>query len=158
MNYKVGFKTLVAPLPSDTLLPDGASVDVSGWTKPMIELEVAVHVGQGLGVALELADVDFPPDDPDRVVANGIYHRHWLLSAPKAGQSPFSARLGEERTDELLDHEAIVAMVEESIGRKLEEGEVVITGSIFPPQPATPGLWRGEVDPLGALAVTITSS
>ena len=38
MNFKVGFKTLVAPLPSDTLLPDGATVDISGWTKPMIEL------------------------------------------------------------------------------------------------------------------------
>ncbi len=49
-------------------------------------------------------------------------------------------------------------MVEESIGRKLEPGEVVITGSIFPPQPATPDLWQGEVHPLGALAVTLTSS
>ena len=158
MNYKVGFKTLVAPLPSDTLLPDGATVDISGWTKPMIELEVAVHVGQGLSAAIELADVDFPPDDPERVVAGGIYHRHWLLGEVKEGQSPFSARLGEERTEELLDHDAIVAMVEESIGRKLEPGEVVITGSIFPPQPATPGRWEGEVHPLGALAVTLTSS
>ena len=79
MNFKVGFKTLVAPLPSDTLLEDGATVDISGWTNPKIELEVAVHVGQGLGVAIEFADVDFPPDDPDRVVAGGIYHRHWML-------------------------------------------------------------------------------
>ena len=32
----------------------------------MIELEVAVHVGQGLSVAIELADVGFPPDDPEK--------------------------------------------------------------------------------------------
>ena len=155
MNYKVGFKTLVAPLPSDTLLEDGATVDISAWTNPKIELEVAVHVGEGLSVAIELADVDFPPDDPERVVAGGIYHRHWLLGELKRGQTPFKARLGEERTDELLDHEAIVRMVEESIGRELEPGEVVITGSVFPPMDATPGRWEGEIEPLGSLTVTL---
>ncbi len=106
-----------------------------------------MHVGQGLGVAIELADVDFPPDDADRVVAGGIYHRHWILSEPKGGQSPFRARLGGERTDQLLDHDAIVRMVEENIGRELEPGEVVITGSIFPPRDATPGRWEGEIEP-----------
>jgi len=155
MNYKVGFKTLVAPLPGDTLLEDGAIVDISDWTNPKIELEVAVHVGQGLCVAIELADVDFPPDDPDRVVAGGIYHRHWLLGPTIKGTVPFSARLGGAHTEELLDHDAIVRMVEVSIGRKLEAGEVVITGSIFPPMDATPGRWEGEVEPLGSLSVTL---
>jgi len=155
MNFKVGFKTLVAPLPSDTLLEDGTTVDISDWTNPKIELEVAVIAGEGLAIAIELADVDFPPDDPERVVAGGIYHRHWLLGPNIKGTVPFSARLGNERTDELLDHDAIVRMVEESIGRELQPGEVVITGSIFPPMDATPGRWEGEVEPLGTLSVTL---
>ena len=62
-------------------------------------------------------------------------------SAPSldAGQDPaVTARLGGERDDDAAltgDHEAIVRMVEESIGRALEPGEVVITGSIVPPTP-----------------------
>jgi 2-keto-4-pentenoate hydratase len=55
-------------------------------------------------------------------------------------------------------HEAMVRVVEETIGRKLEPGEVVITGSIVPPTPIAAGQrWQGEVQGLGALAVTLST-
>ena len=86
-GFKVGFgspaameklgidRPLIAALTDATLLEDGATVDLTGWTNPKIELEVAVHAGQGLLVAIELADVDFPPEDPQAIVAGFIYHR-----------------------------------------------------------------------------------
>ena len=69
IGWKVGFgapaalerlgleRPLVAPLPEEGLLADGARVDVSGWITPLLEAEVAVYVGRGRGVAIELADL-----------------------------------------------------------------------------------------------------
>jgi 2-keto-4-pentenoate hydratase len=156
-------RPLVAPITARTLLEDGATVDIGGWTSPAIELEVAVHAGAGLSVAIELADLEFPPEDPERIVAGGIYHRHWLLGPvveelPRAGAL---ARDGEEvaRADDPAaltgGHDYVVRVVEETIGRALAPGEVVITGSIVPPQPAVAGRWIAEIEPLGRLVVTL---
>ena len=178
-GFKVGFgspaameklgidRPLVAPIGDATLLDDGATVDISAWTNPNIELEIAVHVGAGLSLAIELVDVEFAPEDPEKILESGIFHRHTILSEPKAGLSPFSGRLTRDgevvaATDDVAaltgGHEAMVRVVEETIGRRLEDGEVVITGSIVPPTPIAPGQhWHGEVQGLGALAVTLSS-
>ena len=53
-------------------------------------------------------------------------------------------------------YEAVVRVVEDTIGRALEPGEVVITGSIVPPTPVKPGeRWEGEIERLGRLVVTM---
>jgi 2-keto-4-pentenoate hydratase len=170
-GFKVGFGTpeamaklgierpLVAPISDRTLLPDDATVDLTGWKNPMIELEVAVHVGGGLSAAIELADVHPPPEDPDTILAGDIYHRHWIIG-PVIDAPPVRGRLTRDGTPIAddgtpLDHEAIIRDVEATIGRALAPGEVVITGSIFPPQPAVPGRWEGEVEPPGRLVVTL---
>lgn len=178
IGWKVGFgspaalerlqldRPLVAPLPAAGRLPDGATVDVSTWTAPVLEAEVAVWVGQGLGVALELADIEFPPDDVERVVASGIYHRHVLLGPPAARTlDGFSARVlcdGDvvASTDDPTALTGTLGDVLEAVrldaGRELEEGEVVIAGSVVPPLPIAPGQqWRVELLPLGALELTI---
>jgi hypothetical protein len=157
-------RPLVAPLPASGVLDDGATVDVSGWTSPVLEAEVAVWIGQGLGVAVELADVDFPPDDVERILASGIYHRHVLLGPPVVQTlDGFSARVlcdGElvastgdptALTGELDD---VLEAVSLTAGRELREGEVVIAGSVVPPLSVAPGqLWRIELAPLGALGL-----
>jgi 2-keto-4-pentenoate hydratase len=170
-GFKVGFGTpeamaklgierpLVGPIGDRTLLADGATVDLTGWKNPMIELEVAVHCGAGLSVAIELADVHPPPDDAETILAGNIYHRHWILG-PVIDATPMRGRLTRDGTAVAddgtpLDHAAIIRDVEATIGRALAPGEVVITGSIFPPQPAVPGRWEGEVAPLGRLVVTL---
>jgi 2-keto-4-pentenoate hydratase len=178
IGWKVGFgspsalerlaleRPLVAPLPRSGLLPDGTAVDVSGWTAPVLEAEVAVWVGRGLGVAIELADLEFPPDDVDRILAAGIYHRHVLLGEPAAATlEGFSARVtrdGEEvaATDDATALTGELDFVLETVrlhaGRELREGEVVIAGSVVPPLPlAEGGRWRVELAPLGALEVSI---
>jgi 2-keto-4-pentenoate hydratase len=178
LGWKVGFgspaslerlrleKPLVAPLPAVGRLEDGAVVSIGGWTAPLLEAEVAVWVGHGLGAAIELADLEFPPDDVDRILASGIYHRHVILGPPRAPTlDGVAARVicdGDEiaSTDDVealtgrLD--AVLAAVRGHAGRDLRAGEVVIAGAVVPPIPLRPGQ-RYEVDlgPLGSLAVSL---
>ena len=178
IGWKVGFgapaalerlgleRPLVAPLPEEGLLADGARVDVSGWITPLLEAEVAVYVGRGLGVAIELADLEFPPDDVERILAGGIYHRHVLLGPPVvhslAGVHARVTRNDEEvaATDDVTaltgSLDVVLETVALAIGRELHEGELVIAGSVVPPQPIVPGeRWRADLGPLGALEVEI---
>jgi 2-keto-4-pentenoate hydratase len=180
IGWKVGFgspdararlgidRPLVAPLPSSGRLPDGANVSVGGWTAPVLEAEVAVCVGRGLGVAIELADLEFPPDTVEQILAGGIYHRHVLLGEPAAqslaGVVAHVLRDGVEvaataaltaLTGEL---DWVLETVQLSAGRDLHDGEVVIAGSVVPPQPIAPGEhWRVDFGALGALEVTLTT-
>jgi 2-keto-4-pentenoate hydratase len=179
-GFKVGFgspaameklgidRPLVAPISGATLLEDGATIDISTWTSPAIELEVAVHAGAGLSVAFELVDLEFPPEDPERILAGGIYHRHVILGPVLSDATPTGGALSRDgevvaETDDPAaltgGYQAMVRVVEETIGRSLQPGEVVITGSIVPPTPIAAGQrWQGEVQPLGALAVTLSVS
>jgi 2-keto-4-pentenoate hydratase len=180
IGWKVGFgspaalerlgieRPLVAPLPEEGLLADGAQVDVSSWTAPVLEAEVAVYVGRGLGVAIELADLEFPPDDVERILAGGIYHRHVILGPPRAhglhGATARVTRNGEEvaATDDPTALTGTLDFVLETVAlhaeRELHEGELVIAGSVIPPQPVAPGeRWHVELLPLGALGVTIAA-
>jgi 2-keto-4-pentenoate hydratase len=180
IGWKVGFgspaalerlgleRPLVAPLPASGRLPDGATVDVAGWTAPVLEAEIAVWVGRGYGVAIELADVDVPPDGVAAILAGGIYHRHVLLGPPVAttidGVSARVLRDGEEvaATDDPTALTGALDFVLESVelhaGRPLRDGEVVIAGSVVPPVPVAPGQhWLAELLPLGTLQVRIAA-
>lgn len=181
IGWKVGFgspeararlgieRPLVAPLPSSGLLPDGATVAVGAWTAPVLEAEVAVWIGRGLGVAIELADLEFPPEDVERILAGGIYHRRVLLGDPVA-QSLEGVRArvlrdgvevarAEEPTALTGRLDWVLETVELHAGRPLREGEVVIAGSVVPPQPVAPGeLWRADLGPLGALEVALAAA
>ncbi len=176
LGWKVGFgapaaqerlgldRPLVAPLPASGLLDTGATVSLAGWTRPVLEVVVAVWIGRGLGAAVELADIEFPPDDVARILASGIYHRHVLLGPPRRptldGAVARVTRDGEEAaaTDDLTAltgaHEWVLAAVRDAAGRELCEGEVVIAGSVVPPLPVEPGQrWHADLGPLGALSV-----
>jgi 2-keto-4-pentenoate hydratase len=178
IGWKVGFgsadglarlrldRPLVAPLPKSGVLPSGATVDVSGWTSPVLEVEIAVYVGRGLGAAIELADVAFPPTDVERILASGIYHRHVVLGPPAArtidGVAVRVLRNGEEvaATDDPTaltgELDFVLETVARHAGRPLRIGEVVIAGTMVPALPLFPGeRWRAEVLPIGALELTI---
>lgn len=91
-------RPLVGYLLDRGLLEDGAKVSVGGWTRPVLEPEVAVHIGSDVGpgasydevraavvgasVAVELVDLHRQPDRPEDVVGvltGNIFHRHVLL-------------------------------------------------------------------------------
>jgi 2-keto-4-pentenoate hydratase len=162
-------RPLAAPLPDTGLLDTGATVSLAGWTRPQLEAEVAIWIGRGLGVAIELADIDFPPDDVERMLACGVYHRHVLLGPPRRGAlAGVTARVfrdGEQvaATDDLTaltgDLELVLDAVRDTAGRELQEDEVVIAGAVVPPLRVEPGeRWVVDLGPLGALAVAFAST
>jgi 2-keto-4-pentenoate hydratase len=107
IGWKVGFgapaaktaleidRPLVGYLMEAGRLADGAEVPIGGWTKPMLEAEIAVLMARdvagdaswadvraaigGLAAAIELADVDVPPTDVRAILAGNIFHRHVLF-------------------------------------------------------------------------------
>jgi 2-keto-4-pentenoate hydratase len=78
-----------------SLLKTGSSLSIAGWTRAVIEPEVAVHLGKnvpagsdvatvraaiaGLGPAVEVADLDPDVQDVEGILSGDIFHRHVLL-------------------------------------------------------------------------------
>jgi 2-keto-4-pentenoate hydratase len=177
-------RPLVGFLTEDRLLADGDSVDVSGWTKPVLEAEVAAHISADLGrgatsaealaavggwsLAIELADLDRAPDDVEEILAGNIFHRHVLLGpvvAPRPNPLAFVVtRDGVETawtdqpeglTGELGFVLASMADTLAEVDGGLCEGDVVITGSVVPPVALTNGSWVVEAEGLGRISVSI---
>ena len=117
LGWKLGFgapaameklgidRPLVGFLTDRTLLPDGGTARVGGWMKPMLEAEVAVRVGadgtiDGYAAAIELADLDPPPEDAEAIVAGNIFHKHVLLGPVREPMTELTATLtrGERRS------------------------------------------------------------
>jgi 2-keto-4-pentenoate hydratase len=198
LGWKVGFGSPAAfellgidrPLVgflTDKSLDDGAIVAVGDWTRPMLEPEIAVYLARdlegdashddvraaigGLSAAIELADIDTAPADPEPIVAGNIFHRHVLLGQVDEGRTSADGirgrlvRDGEEiaatdapeaATGELVEVVRLTAELLASSGERLRAGDVVITGSIVPPVPVAPGeRITAEIEPLGSLTVAI---
>lgn len=78
-----------------SVLDPGSVVSLAGWTKPLFEPEIAIHLGRdldpgasreeaaaaisALGPAIELADLDAPLDDIEAIVGGNIFQRHVVL-------------------------------------------------------------------------------
>src|SRR5574341_910168 len=201
LGWKVGFGApsslerlrldapLIGFLTDKTLLPSGAMVSITNWTKPAVEPEIAVYLAHdlakgasrettraaiaSLGPAIELADVNSPPDDVETILAGNIYNRHVILGradssragclldglvghvyrneAEIAATSDFQALTGN-----LVDIVQHVADLLATVGETLREGEVIITGSIVPPLWASaPEEIRYNLDPIDTLSVRL---
>jgi 2-keto-4-pentenoate hydratase len=198
LGWKVGFaapaaleslgtdRPLVGFLTSAGLLADGASVPLDGWTAPRLEAEVAVELARdvagdatwdavrtaigGLAPAIELADLDPSPADPEAILAGNIYHRHFVLGAfdrsrsqadgltgriRRDGEQIAEAPASSELTGEVVEVVRLVAETLARFGERLSTGDVVITGSVVPPLPVAPGeRFEIEFDRLGPVNVT----
>jgi 2-keto-4-pentenoate hydratase len=108
LGWKVGFGApailkqfniggpLVGFLTQNARITNGGTVSLAGWTKPVAEPEVAVHIGSdlaagatleaaaaaiaGISPAIELADLHEPATDPERILSHDIYQRHVVLN------------------------------------------------------------------------------
>ena len=158
----VGYMTSRSPL------APGVRADVSGWTAPMLEPEVAIRVGEdgraaALAPAIELVDVDLPFEDIEAILAGNVFHRAVALGEERPGGSAAG------RCRVLVDgEEAAAAPVECDVegtvshvsgylaehGAALSPGEVIIAGSLTAPMPISPGREiEVEVGELGAVAL-----
>jgi len=199
LGWKVGFGAaaameklsikapLVGFLTDRALLTSGARVSLDGWTKPATEAEIAVHMGRdlpggasrtatsraiaGLGPAIEIADVDFPPDDVERILAGNIYQRHVILGPCDTSRAGCvmkgltcgiargrseSAKITDPQamTGELVGIVRHVADLLAACGERLRAGHVIITGSITPPLWVAPGEeLTFALDPVGSISV-----
>jgi len=88
---------LVGFLTDASLIPDRATVDISTWTHPVAEPELAVYFGEDLptrcsedearaaisaiGPAIELADIDASVADVENILAGNIFHKGVVLGA-----------------------------------------------------------------------------
>ncbi|MEJ2665879.1 MAG: hypothetical protein P8Z81_02070 [Deinococcales bacterium] len=178
LGWKLGFGTaaamerlridapLVGFLVDRAVVEPGSAVSVAGWTRPVIEPEVAVTMGMdvpvaadresvrqaiaAIGPAIELADLSFPPDDVEEILAADVFQRHVVLGRfdeTRAGGS-LDGLVGrvdrdgsllatsddlQAATGDLVDNVMHVANLLASLGETLRAGEVIITGSIVPP-------------------------
>ena len=168
----IGFMT------SATVLPGGARHSLAGSTRPAIEPEVAIHVGEGgriagLGAALEVIDVDLPFEDLEAILEGNVFHRAAVLGPPVAGVAGLAGRTarmtrgdGEQTTIDVeqagLDPAEVVRLVGgylEAVGDTLRDGDVIIAGSLVPAVPLG-GDERValEIDGLGSVELEISSA
>ena len=182
---------LVGYMMQKSVVSNASTVSFAGWTKPVAEPEIAVHMGKdlpggadraatiaaigALGPAIELADLNPPPDDVEVALAGNIFHRHVILGPPDPSRA--GAQL-----DGLVGHvfrrgalaakqENVEALIGEMIGivqhvagtlaaygEKLRAGEVIITGSIVSPPIIEPDEtdFAYALEPLGRLRVSFS--
>jgi 2-keto-4-pentenoate hydratase len=175
---------LVGYLMQSGLIEDGSAPSLGGLANPVLEPEVAVHMARdlapgsddaateaaiaGLGPALELADIDPPPEDPERILAGNIYQRGVALARPAERRSLAGATARvvvngeptlvddpEGPTGPLIGLVRHVADLLGAFGERLRAGEVVICGALVPPLPIAPGdRVEYELPPLGALSLS----
>jgi 2-keto-4-pentenoate hydratase len=168
---------VIGYLTSATVVPSGAVHSLSGATRPAVEPEVAVHVGDGgevagLGAALEVIDVDMPFEDLGAILEANVFHRAAALGPPVGGVTDLAglARLrhpgGEELSIDVaaaaLDPGEVVRLVGgylEAVGDALLPGDVIIAGSLVTAIPLAPsGRVELEIDRLGAVALDVRSA
>ena len=204
LGWKVGFGApaamqklaikapLIGFLTDQALVATGATVSLAGWSKPVAEPEIAVHMSRdlaagadrdtvkaaiaGLGPAIELADVDRPPDDVEHILAGNIYQRGIVVGPCDAsraggvvdGLHGHIARNGcafaqtsdpQALTGDVIGIVRHVADTLAAFGQTLRAGQIIITGSIVPP------LWveAGEeisfrLDPVGSISVRFAAN
>lgn len=201
IGWKVGFGApaslealrldapLVGFLTDKVLLDSGSALSIAGWTKPAAEPEIAVYLNRDLpgvsdretiqaaisaiGPAIEIADVHFPPNDVEAILAGNIYNRHVILGKSDNSRAGCTLdglvgrvyRNGQEiatvtdfqvLTGNFIDIVQHVANLLASLGQMLRSGDVIITGSIVPP------LWierdeeiRFDLDPIDKLTIRL---
>lgn len=201
IGWKVGFGApaslsalrldapLVGFLTDKVLLDSGSALSIAGWTKPAAEPEIAVYLKEDLpgisdretiqaaisaiGPAIEIADVHFPPNDVEAILAGNIYNRHVILGKSDNSRAGCTLdglvgriyRNGQEiatvtdlqvLTGNFIGIVQHVANLLASLGQMLRSGDVIITGSIVPP------LWierdeeiRFDLDPIDKLTIRL---
>ena len=177
---------LVGFLPASRRHPSGAHVSVRGWTSAVAEGEIAVHFDSdvddparvassisAIAPAIELADIDPPPDDLAEVVAGNIFHRALILgeadphraggdiddlvaTITRDGEEVATVRRLEELTGELIPILAHTARLLAAFGESIRSGDVVIAGSVVPPLRIGPDEEIGfHLAPLPAISVVV---
>ena len=180
VGWKIGFNTpaiqqhfgltdpVVGYLVDTGVTPDGATVPLTGWKAPAVEVEVSIRVGDNgevaaLAPALELVDLDLPAGI-EAVLAGNICQRGvvfgedvrnvdpWAMvaSVTKAGVVVAEGSIVEDPATTLSFVRSFLA----AHGAALEPGHRIIAGSVVAPLPVTAGdELHVAFGPLGRLSI-----
>jgi 2-keto-4-pentenoate hydratase len=205
IGWKVGFGApaamaklkIAAPLTGFLLdrgvVASDATVSLAGWIKPVAEPEIAVEMrtdlarGGGtaaaadaigaLGPAIELADLEAPPEDVETILAGNIFHRFVLFGPRDRSRAGgkiegLHARVRrndailsetddlETNTGKIVDIVRHVADLLAACGERLAAGDIIIAGSVVAPiflsaDDRSVGL---TLDPVGSVAVRFSAA
>jgi 2-keto-4-pentenoate hydratase len=186
VGWKIGFNTpavqqvfglsepVVGYLLDSGVTADGATVSLTGWVVPAVEVEVAIRVGDGgevaaLAPALELVDLDISFDDIEPVLAANICQRGVVFGPEVPGVDPWAIvatvkKVTVDRADAVVAEgritedpgttAAFVGSFLATHGASLERGQRIIAGSLVAPVAVVPGdALRVAFGPLGELRI-----
>jgi len=147
----------------------GSVVDLSGWSAPAVEVEVAIRVGgdggvAGLAPALELVDLDLPFDDLEPILARNVFQRGVVFGDEVPGVDPLAMVASVTRAGVVVAEGSIVEDPATTVsfvrsflaahGAALEPGHRIIAGSVVAPLPVTAGdELHVAFGPLGKLSI-----
>lgn len=147
-------------------ISNGSTIALSTMTKPVGEAEIAIYFGKdiprsasisevmdcisALGPAIEIADIDIPPTDPEPILAGDIFQRYYILGERdefRAGGNieglTASVLMPDDSQTTIEDLEALIgkiptilhhfANVIERFNGGVKAGEFLLIGSIVPP-------------------------
>jgi 2-keto-4-pentenoate hydratase len=180
---------LIGYLTDRVLLDPNQKISIAAWTRPVLEPEIVVRLGKPLsgrvdrlavddavasiGPAFELADMSFPPDDVEHILAEDIYNRHIVAGTPETSRLGFKVKDLEARifrnkneivrtpdvqalTGDILDLIVYMAAQLHQVGQRLRSGDLLMMGSIVPPLELGPSEQvEYELWPLGRLSLSI---
>lgn len=148
-------RPVIGHLTTDSLLASGSTHSLAGASNPRVEPEVAVEVGEdgaisALAPALELVDLDRPPDDVEAIVATNVFHRAVTIGPPAHGSlaGEGTVLLNREVAHRLVPEQAAgdldrsVAVIADTLaagGERLQPGDWIITGAMTAPLAVAPG-------------------
>jgi 2-oxopent-4-enoate/cis-2-oxohex-4-enoate hydratase len=179
---------LVAWIGDGSEVPSGATIDVGSWARPTVEAELAVYLATdviaggslpdaaaaigAVGAAIEVVDLDRSPDEVEDVIAEGLFHRSYVLGAvvdeTRAGGDAAGVGIAASLDGDVYGSEdfptsvigtldRVTRFVADELGRHgeiLRAGEVILAGSAVPLQPVVPGQQLlVDAGPLGSLGV-----
>jgi 2-keto-4-pentenoate hydratase len=200
IGWKVGFGApasmeslgidapLVGFMTDKSILAPDSEVSIAKWVKPVVEPEIAIRFGIDIAGAvdretaksaisamipsIELADVDIPPTDIEKILEANIFHRSILLAENsrdgfslngltgrifRDGTESASVTALEGNTGDIIDIVRHLAHLLDMFGEKISAGDILITGSITPPIMSTASeTVRFFLDPIGDVTVKVT--
>jgi 2-oxo-3-hexenedioate decarboxylase len=165
---RIGDHPAVGHLTSATRLDPEATYDSIGALDLRADAEVAVRVGPDAAIAafaaaLEIVDLG-AGRDAEEIVATNIFHRAFALGEfretlpPRLGAQVIvdgAVRDSAHAPDDVDERLRAAAEVLSAAGERLEEGDIVITGSVVQVPVAAGELVVADFGALGRVAVRI---
>lgn len=173
LGWKLGFGSetgkknlqITSPLTGYLLesaqLENGSAIDIYDWIGPVAETEIAIYFDQDItsyidykevvssfGPAIELADLNYPPVDPEKILEDNIYQKNIILGerTKLLDLEMITATVNGEIIDQLTN---LTGNLEEVLPNfiktiiefygKISKDQFVILGSIVPPIKLLPG-------------------